>query len=305
MGFLRRSKSARTDWKNVRCQQVAYQAWLTSVVERAPSDGQYYVAVMVFRGDDPCIISERPATRSEAQAALRAFADDYGKQPRRVNETNLDDIDGVWCARKLGRPQAAIQIMHPKQIELSQNYVPPQGLYQQMGMVGRAQAVENPGAFFSGIWDIQTPANRGTVPPAQYGLNLDPALRLASPLDDLDTAGLDELLEAAQAVANSAPSDPRLRLLDQGALDFLQSRLINAKVAGMWAGAFFNPSDRSVLEKIGRAKDEAQSREDASLSALQEQLRYLFRQETGLLRDLGLEDGTLVWLNLDDIADNL
>lgn len=116
MGFLRRNKRERTDWKNVRCQPVDYQAWLTSIAERAPSDGRYYVAVLVYRGDEPCIISESPATRSEAQAALRAFADDYGKQPQRVNETNFDDIDGVWAARRFGWPQAAIQIIDRKSV---------------------------------------------------------------------------------------------------------------------------------------------------------------------------------------------
>lgn len=305
MGFLRRNKSERTDWKNVRCQPVEYQAWLTSVAERAPNDGRYYVAVMVYRGDDPCIIFETPATRSEAQTALRGFADDYGKQPQRVSETNFDDIDGLWGARRLGRREAAIQIIHPRQIDLLQNYVPPQDLHRQMGMIGRAQAVENPDAFFSGTWDIQVPANRGTAPPAEYGLNLDPALRLASPLDDLDTAGLDELLEAAQVVANYEPNDPRLRALDQSALNYLQSRLTNAKVEGMWAGAFFNPSDRSAREKLRRANEDAQARQDAALAALQAQLRELYQHNPTLLQVLQLEDETLVWLNLDDIADNL
>lgn len=130
MGFLRRSKGARTDWKTVQCRPIDFQSWITTRGEQAPQDGRYYVAVLVHRGGCWCLISEGPATSSEARVALQTLAEEYGKTPERMNAANFDDLDGCWSVHRFGYPEAAVQIMHPRQIALFRDEVPQQDLSQ-------------------------------------------------------------------------------------------------------------------------------------------------------------------------------
>ncbi len=87
MAFWRRSKSEGIDWKNAPCTPVDAMEWVKSVPERAPRDGRYYVTWTVVRGNDPCLIDEQPATRSEAQRFFKEFERDYRMKPVRTNET--------------------------------------------------------------------------------------------------------------------------------------------------------------------------------------------------------------------------
>jgi hypothetical protein len=124
MGILRRSKGARTDWKNVQCRPIDFQAWITSRGEQAPQDGRYYVAVLVHRGGCWCLISEGPATSTEARMTLQALAEDYGKVPERMDASHFDDLDGCWSVHRFGYPEVVVQIMHPRQIALFRDHVP-------------------------------------------------------------------------------------------------------------------------------------------------------------------------------------
>jgi hypothetical protein len=128
MGFLRRSKGARTDWKSVQCRPIDFQSWITSRGEQAPQDGRYYLAVLVHRDGGWCLISEGPATSAEAREALLALADDYGKALQRANGSHFDDLDGCWSVHRFGYPEAAVQIMHPRQITLFREHVAPQDM---------------------------------------------------------------------------------------------------------------------------------------------------------------------------------
>jgi hypothetical protein len=143
MGVLRRSKGARTDWKNVQCRPIDFQSWITSRGEQAPQDGRYYLAVMVHRDGGWCLISEGPATRAEAEVALQALAEDYGKAPQRMNGPHFDDLDGCWSAHQFGRPEAAIQIMHPRQIALFKEMVPQEDLSRAHGMARPLEPAES------------------------------------------------------------------------------------------------------------------------------------------------------------------
>ncbi len=97
---------------------------------------------MVHRDGGWCLISEGPATPVETREALRALADDYGTAPRRMNGSHFDDLDGCWSVHQFGRPATAIQIMHPRQFALFQQYVPASDLAQPPGFAGRVEPVE-------------------------------------------------------------------------------------------------------------------------------------------------------------------
>lgn len=106
---------------------------MTSRGEQAPEAGRYYLGVLVHRGGCWCLISEGPATRAEAQVALQAPAEDYGKIPQWMIAANFDDLDGCWSVHSFGWPEAAIQIVHPRQVALFREYVPAQDVSSGVG----------------------------------------------------------------------------------------------------------------------------------------------------------------------------
>lgn len=304
MGFWRRKESAGIDWKNARCTPVDMMQWVKDAPRRAARDGRYFVAWLVSRNDQPCLLAERPATRSEVQRFLKDFARDYRAKPVRITETHFADIDGLWAAQRRGFPDGLLHIIHPDSLELIANRVDPSDLFRQTGFAGKAAAVEDPDAYFSNDWSITRPTRRIVVDVPAYGELLNSALRLGSPLEDLDPAGLDALRDAAQAVADHQPADPRLAAVDTSSLEYLSRRLTQAKIDGMSTAAFFNVSDRSVREELRQAEASADQRVETSLAALQGNVRSLFSQDRTLFEALQLDNSTLTWLYLDDIVDS-
>jgi hypothetical protein len=278
--------------------------WMKDVPKSAPSDGRYYVAWLVNRNDQPCLLAERPATRSEAQRFLKDFARDYRTKPLRITETQFDDTDGMWAAQRRGFPDGLLHIIHPDSLELLANRIEPSDLFRQTGFLGKVTAVEDPDAFFTNDWSITRPTRRTVVDVPAYGELLNLALRLGSPLEDLDPTGLDALRDAAQAVADHQPADPGLAALDASSLEYLSRRLTQAKIDGMSTAAFFNVSDRSVRKELGQAEASADQHVETSLAALQGRIRSLFSQGRALFEALQLDNSTLTWLYLDDIVDS-
>src|SRR4051812_8768357 len=118
MSFLRRNQATIFNWKSAPCTPKDPIEWWKTLAQRAPRDGRYYVAWFVIRNDQWCSLQEHPATRSEVQKALADFAQDYRSKPRRLNEFNVGDIDGVWATRRKGFPDAQLVIVHSDFIEL-------------------------------------------------------------------------------------------------------------------------------------------------------------------------------------------
>jgi len=88
---------------------------------RAPRDGRYYVAWLVNRDGQTCLLSEQPATRTEAQTFLQQLGSDYRTRPQRISEYSMDALDGVWVAQRRGFPEALLNIIHPDFIEMAGN----------------------------------------------------------------------------------------------------------------------------------------------------------------------------------------
>lgn len=304
MGFWRRKERAGIDWKNARCTPVDAMQWFNDVPQRAPRDGRYYVAWLVSRNDQPCLLAERPATRSEVQQFLKELAGDYRGNPIRVTEGHFDDLDGAWAAQRRGYPDGILHIIHPDSLERVANRVEPSDLMRQMGLTGKAAAIENPQDFFSRDWSITRQARRVVVDGPAYGMVLSFALGLGAPLEDLDPEDLDRLRDAAQDVAKYQPADPRLAALDASSLEYLSRRLTQAKINGMSTAAFFNVSDRSVREELRQAKTSADQLTAAALAQLQANLRSLFSQDQALFEALQIDDSTLTSYYLDDIVDS-
>ena len=106
----------------------------------SPRDGRFDLAVLVHRDGCWPLTLEGPATQSEALAALRSLASVDGKAPQRNNAPGFGDLGGCWSVWRLGRPEAAIQIRHPRQIALVREHVPtPEPTH---GFTGRAEPTE-------------------------------------------------------------------------------------------------------------------------------------------------------------------
>src|SRR5215207_5583308 len=120
MPLFGRKSTQRVDWKHAPCTPVDSLQWWREVALRAPRDGRYFVAWLVERDGQLCLLFELAATRTEAQNFLQEFAHDYRTKPQRINEMHFDDLDGSWWAHRRGFPDGLLQIMHPDSIEIAE-----------------------------------------------------------------------------------------------------------------------------------------------------------------------------------------
>jgi hypothetical protein len=217
----------------------------------------------------------------------------------------MDGLDGTWVAQRRGFPEAVLFIIHPDFIEMAGNGGNVRDTASALGLAGTVAAIDDPNAFFARDWPVtrRSRAQRTVVEIPRYGQLLNTALGQASPLTEINPAGLDSLAAASQALADHTAAEFRLKELDETALDYLSKRLTQSQREGMAAAAFFNPSDRSVRENLKHAKESADREAETALARLQQALRSVYSSDPSLFRELQINNSTLTWLYLDDIVD--
>lgn len=295
-------------WDSSRCLPMDVKQWWDDVARRArpgfPDDGRYFVAFFVNRNEHPCFVFEGPATREEAQWFLRDFARQYRTKPHRLTEMHFDYLDGVWGARRQGLPFGSLIIIDPRYSDMAHEAMEFPDELQAHGLLGAAAARRNPEAFFTEDWNFRLPPDREVVSIERYGELLDAALSRASPLLNLDPAGLDDLQSAAQAVADRQPNTPILEILDTAALNYLARRLQQATVEGRWTAAVFSLGDRDLVQRLDVEKESCDQEANTRLTVLQVAVRIIFSQAPAYFERLGLQDSTLTYLYLDDVVDD-
>lgn len=270
-----------------------------------PEDDCYWLIHFIEHYQQQRLLFEGPATVEGVHAYLDKLRADHGEMPVLQKPDPFDHIGGLYAVKGAAQQfREWLMVNPPQMIGASRQAIE---MMQDLGLSGSLAVMQDPSSFQKRIHvAVPRPEEATSLPNHLYAPILHRPLMLAAEAGG--NAGPDQLAElgeAVEALYGVRPDRQDFIGLHRAALRYSHSTLEYAQANARYTASIFRGHDKNQVRRQSEEKDRLNADAEIAKQDLHAQIRHLYRNRRDLFDRLAFSDHELVWLDLDDIADEI